>query len=167
MISGIEPAGSKGRAPTYQLKVGLRGTQPPIWRKLQVPGDANLGWLHAVLQVAMGWTDSHRHRFKLGSDCYSDTRHPFSEFEGDPEILEERKFSLEQLAPSEKDCFGCECDFGDSWEHEITVAKILSPDAAAATTAPLPVRRRIAAASGATRNSSRRWQTRNTRSTRA
>ena len=31
--------------------------------------------------------------------------------------------------------FGYEYDFGDSWEHQITVEKILPPDAAAATVA--------------------------------
>ena len=59
----------------------------------------------------------------------------FAEFEGDPEILEERKSTLRQIAPREQGAFGYEYDFGDSWEHEITVDKILPPDAAAATTA--------------------------------
>ncbi|MHB8522841.1 MAG: plasmid pRiA4b ORF-3 family protein [Limisphaerales bacterium] len=63
------------------------------------------------------------------------TRHHFAEFEGDPEILEERKFTLRQIAPREQHAFGYEYDFGDSWEHEITVDKILPPDAAASGTA--------------------------------
>ncbi|MCB1127831.1 MAG: plasmid pRiA4b ORF-3 family protein, partial [Verrucomicrobiae bacterium] len=66
---------------------------------------------------------------------YSDTRHHFAEFEGDPEILEERDCTLQQIAPSEHDTFDYEYDFGDSWEHELTVVKILSPDPASATTA--------------------------------
>lgn len=135
MISVIETAAGKGNAPIYQLKVVLLGSEPPVWRRLQVPSDAKLDWLHAVLQVAIGWTNSHLHQFRVGGDCYSDTRHNFAEFEGDPEILEARKFTLRQIAPREKDAFGYEYDFGDSWEHEITVEKILPPDAAAATTA--------------------------------
>ncbi|MEI8190589.1 MAG: plasmid pRiA4b ORF-3 family protein, partial [candidate division NC10 bacterium] len=50
-------------APIYHLKVSLKGVAPLIWRRLQVPGNANLGWLHAVIQVAMGWTNSHLHQF--------------------------------------------------------------------------------------------------------
>lgn len=38
---------------------------PPVWRRLEVPGNAHLGWLHAVLQVAVGWTNSHLHLFAL------------------------------------------------------------------------------------------------------
>ena len=135
MISAIETAAGKGNAPLYQLKVVLLGSKPPVWRRLQVPGDATLDWLHAVLQVAIGWTNSHLHQFKAGGNCYSDTRHNFAEYEGDPEILEARKFTLRQIAPRELDAFRYEYDFGDSWEHEITVDEILPPDAAAATTA--------------------------------
>ena len=56
-----QPANA-AQAPVYHLKVSLEGLEPAIWRRLQVPGDANLGWLHAVLQVAMGWTNSHMHQ---------------------------------------------------------------------------------------------------------
>lgn len=135
MISLTKPTVGKSKAPIYNLKVVLLGSKPPIWRRLQVPGDASLGWLHAVLQVAVGWTNSHLHQFKLGETCYSDTRHYSAEFEGDTEILEEHKFTLRQIAPREQDALGYEYDFGDSWEHEITVDKILPHDAAASTTA--------------------------------
>ncbi len=135
MISAIDFTVGKRSAPIYQLKVVLLGSKPPVWRRIQVPADARLDWLHAVLQVAIGWTNSHLHAFRVGEDCYSDTRHHFAEFEGDPEILEERKFALRQIAPREQDVFRYEYDFGDSWEHEITVDKVLPPDAAAATTA--------------------------------
>ena len=135
MISLIETTTGKGNAPICQLKVVLLGSKPSVWRRLQVPGDASLDWLHAVLQVAIGWTNSHLHQFKVGGDCYSDTRHHFAEYEGDPEILEARKFTLRQIAPRVQDAFGYEYDFGDSWEHEITVEKILPPDAVVAKTA--------------------------------
>jgi hypothetical protein len=133
MISIIETTAGKGNGPIYRLKIVLLGSKPPVWRRLQVPGDAKLDWLHAVLQVAIGWTNSHLHQFKVGEHYYSDTRVNFAEYEGDPEILEERKFTLQQIAPRERDAFGYEYDFGDSWEHQITVEKIRPPEAAAAT----------------------------------
>ena len=135
MISVIETASGKGTAPIYQLKVVLLASEPPVWRRMQVPGDARLDWVHAALQVVIGWTNSHLHQFKVGGHCYSDTRHHFAEFEGDPEILEERKFTLQQIAPCEQDTFRYEYDFGDSWEHEIRAEKILPPGAATVTTA--------------------------------
>ena len=128
MISHVENTASKGGAPIYQLNVVLLGAKPSIWRRLQVPGNANLGWLHAVLQVAMGWTNSHLHQFRLGEDCYSDTSSHYAEFEGDQEILEEHKFALQQLVSKEKDRLVYEYDFGDSWGHDVVVEKILPPD---------------------------------------
>ena len=89
MIANIETTGAQASASIYQLKGVLHGTKPPLWRRLQVPGNATLGWLHAALQVAMGWTNSHLHQFRVGELLYSDLRHNFPEFEGDPEILDE------------------------------------------------------------------------------
>ena len=135
MISAIETTAGNGDAPIYQLKIVLLDSGPPIWRRLQVPGDATLAWLHAVLQVAIGWTNSHLHQFRVGGHCYSDTRHNFAEYEGGPEILAASKFTLRQVAAREQDVLRYEYDFGDSWAHEITVEKVLPPAAAAATTA--------------------------------
>ena len=135
MISMTKTPAGKGNPSLYQVHVVLLGIEPPIWRRLCVPADAKLDWLHAVLQVALGWTNSHLHQFRVGKDYYSDTRHHFAELETGPQILEERKFALRQIAPHEQDAFGYDYDLGDSWEHAITVEKILPSDAAAARTA--------------------------------
>lgn len=128
MIALVEPAGVRIASPIFRLRVVLSGTKPVIWRLVQVPGTAKLGWLHAVLQVAMGWTNSHLHQFDVNGTLYSDTRHNYAEFEGDPEILEEWKFSLQQVAARAGETLGYEYDFGDSWRHEITIEQILPPD---------------------------------------
>ena len=135
MISQIETADGQGNALICQFEIVLLDSKPLIRRRLQVPGDADLGWLHAVIQVAMGWTNSHLHQFKTGGACYSDPRHHFSEFEGDPEILDERKFTLQQLARGAQDTLAYEYDFGDSWQHVITIEKILPPNSATSRTA--------------------------------
>ena len=41
------------RVPIYQIKVTLRGSRPPIWRRIQVPGDITLAELHDILQAVM------------------------------------------------------------------------------------------------------------------
>ena len=135
MISQIEPTVSKGNAPIYNLKIVLLGTKPPIWRQLQVPGDATLGWLHAVIQVAMGWTNSHLHHFLTTEARYSDPRHDEDMGFGEKPDCDETKAALMQVAAHEGAQFSYEYDFGDSWEHQITVAKILPADAAAAAMA--------------------------------
>ena len=111
------------------------GSEPPIWRMLQVPGDANLGWFHAVLQVAMGWTNSHLHQFLTRDARYSDPRCVEDTGFDDEPNRNEAEATLAQIAPDEGARFRYEYDFGDSWEHEITVARILPPDASGTTAA--------------------------------
>jgi hypothetical protein len=135
MIAIIEPTATKAGVPLYHLKVVLNGTKPLIWRRLQVPGNANLGWLHAAIQVAMGWTNSHLHQFRIGGQVCSDPAFQLGEPEDDPPVLDETKTILMKVAPRARAVVGYEYDFGDSWEHQITVEKILRPDFAAATTA--------------------------------
>lgn len=45
----------------YELHVELEDIQPRIWRKILVPGSIKLPQLHDLLQLVMGWTDSHLH----------------------------------------------------------------------------------------------------------
>jgi hypothetical protein len=101
-----------------------------------VPGNANLGWLHAVLQVAIGWTNSHLHHFFVGETRYSDPRFDDDmgiDVESDPD---EAKVTLAQAVPNTPGFqFEYEYDFGDSWEHEITVEKASPSDATASTIA--------------------------------
>ena len=127
--SGIPVA---GRGSIYHLKITLAEVKPPIWRRLRVPGEANLGWLHAVIQVAMGWTNSHLHQFTSGGTVYSDPGFDLDELEDDPKIFDERQATLQKIAPKLKSVLVYEYDFGDSWDHFITVEKILPPDPAVA-----------------------------------
>ena len=54
------------------LKVTLRGTKPPVWRRLAMPGTMTLGDLHRAIQAAMGWHDGHLHDFDIGGEQYGD-----------------------------------------------------------------------------------------------
>lgn len=110
----------------YQIKVTLRGSRPPIWRRIAVAGDTTLAKLHMILQVVMGWEDSHLHQFIVGKTYYS---------EPDPDgaaigfvTKNEKKVKLAQLGLKEKSKFIYEYDFGDSWEHDLLVEKIMPPE---------------------------------------
>lgn len=110
----------------YQLKVTLKNTRPPIWRRVLVPGNVSLEKLHDILQVVMGWEDYHLHQFIVG-DTYYGTRDPDAGIWG-MEARSERAARLSQVAPAEKSKFTYEYDFGDSWYHDILVEKITPPE---------------------------------------
>jgi len=105
----------------YQLKVTLKNSKPPIWRRIQVNSDINLYRLHQNLQVMMGWTDSHLHQFIVHGEYYG-TPDP------DFEVTNEKSIKLDRVVSEAGDKFFYEYDFGDSWEHSILVEKILQPE---------------------------------------
>ncbi len=103
---------------TYQLKVTLMGTDPPIWRRLIVPGDTTLRRLDRIIQAAMGWTNCHLHTFTVGGVVYA---------EPDPEweVSDERRVRLADVAREEGEAFVYEYDLGDSWRHQVLVEKVI------------------------------------------
>jgi len=113
-------------AQIYQLKVTLLGARPSIWRRVHVPGAVNLEKLHRIIQCAMGWTNSHMHQFKVGKTYYG-TTYP-DDFDGTTETKDERKNNLSEILTKLKAKLVYEYDFGDSWEHEVLLEKILSPE---------------------------------------
>jgi hypothetical protein len=117
-------------APLYQLKVEAMGIEPPVWRRLLVRGDMNLGLLHAVIQVAMGWTNSHLHQFTVGDVRYSDPRIDEDMGSDVPPCRDENKTTLIETVPLEGMTFTYEYDFGDSWDHLVTVEEVHRPEAA-------------------------------------
>ena len=104
----------------FQLKVTLKGLQPPVWRRLQVASTDSLEDFHLVLQIAMGWADEHLHQFVKGRDYYGE---PNEEY--DTGILDEADYRLEHVFNKVKDKIIYEYDFGDGWVHEIVLEKIL------------------------------------------
>jgi len=107
--------------PMYELMITL--SDLPVWRRILVRGDMNLGLLHAVIQVAMGWTNSHLHQFFIGEKCYTDLL-TCDEMDSDSEYIDEEKTFLKRVAPRKNASILYEYDFGDSWVHTIMVEEI-------------------------------------------
>lgn len=108
----------------YQLKITLRGvTKPPVWRRIAVPAGLTLDLLHEVIQQAMGWEDGHLHVFSTPRRDYGIP---------DPELghADERKATVAKVLarPGATMCYTY--DFGDDWEHDIVLEKVLPPDPA-------------------------------------
>ena len=123
-----EPSGAvamnrdQGRGVVVQIKVKLRGvSKPPVWRRLQVRADTPLDRLHEAIVAAFGWADYHMHVFRSGPEEFGVP---------DPELgfIDERRVSLGQLIGGVGDQLLYTYDFGDDWEHEITVEELLDPD---------------------------------------
>jgi len=106
----------------YQLKITLVESKPKIWRKILVNPDVLLVDLHRIIQTTMGWTNSHLHQFNDGNYDYAP-----KEFELEYS-KNSRTVKLNKLMKKEKDVLLYEYDFGDGWEHEIILEKIIEED---------------------------------------
>ena len=111
----------------YQLKITLRDIRPPIWRRVQVRSDVTLSHLHWVIQLSMGWTNSHLHSFTIHGQEYGVPMPEMGFEELEPE--DERSVKLSSFIPGVKFKFLYLYDFGDSWEHEVLVEKVLTAEA--------------------------------------
>lgn len=105
----------------YQLKIALIGSKPPIWRRILLADSTPLPVFHTVLQIAMGWEEAHLHQFKMGNTFYGVPDPDFTFVD----VRDEAEYKLNQLLRQEKDALIYEYDFGDSWEHKVTLEKIL------------------------------------------
>jgi hypothetical protein len=105
-----------------EIKIALIGIEPAIWRRLQVPNSVTLNRLHQIVQVAMGWEDSHLHRFLLGKR----ERGPGYR----PEVLDEALTLLEAASSQQPKPIRYEYDFGDDWVHDVQVERAFAPESA-------------------------------------
>ena len=104
----------------YQFKVVLRGISPIIWRRLLLRSDHSIADLHYTIQIAMGWSDSHLHRFHIHGKDYGVAHEGGLTFSDDPEHVR-----LGQLGFRLRERFSYEYDFYDNWKHDIRLEKVL------------------------------------------
>jgi hypothetical protein len=133
------------RAPTsasrYVMRVDLKGAKPPIWRRLSLPIDASFFDLHAAIQDAMGWHDSHLHCFEIaeGREILFTVERNTSTLDAHPMLANrpkrpELRTTLREVVGRGHKTIRYVYDFGDDWVHDIKIEKTLP----GATANPLP-----------------------------
>jgi hypothetical protein len=115
-----------------QLRVELQHLKPAIWRRLLVPAAITLARLHKVLQIAMGWTDSHLHEFEIAGTRYGI---PDPDWPDSPPVTPESRVTLAQAIAPGVEQFAYLYDFGDDWAHTVRVEAVLDN----AMNAPAPI----------------------------
>lgn len=102
----------------YQLKITIRGSKPPIWRRVIVPENIAFCDLDDIVEKLFGWTHSHMYEFYIKDWNMRFTGAPLMEEEDNAEECVDSWMRV-----------GSEIiytyDFGDSWEHLIQIEKIV------------------------------------------
>jgi Plasmid pRiA4b ORF-3-like protein len=111
---GPAPRRIASKIKIFQLKITLAGVHQPVWRRVLVPGEMTLAELHDIVQIAMGWTDSHLHEFELGDARYGTLDPDW----GRDDVKDEAQLKLFRLAAAGSR-FRYRYDFGDYWRHDI------------------------------------------------
>ena len=122
-MTQLSPASTPDRlAVGYQLKIHLLGISPHICRRVLVRDDTTLAELHHVFQVVMGWENWHLHSFKLWGKEYGIPYAGGTYFADDA-----RRVHLSDFPWRVNDKFTYTYDFGDYWQHQVRVEKLLPP----------------------------------------
>lgn len=99
------------------LRVELVGVEPLVWRRVRVAPGVTLAELHRVLQVAMGWQDTHLHQFRIGRLWIGQPDRQ----EGDKDLQDEREWTIADVVKAGVHEFDYLYDFGDDWTHRLVI----------------------------------------------
>ncbi len=109
----------------YQLKITIKGSKPPIWRRVVVPEKITFGDLDNIIECVFGWTHSHLYEFQIKSEDICFMPDPeFDQEDAESELIDEWMWEENKLMYV--------YDFGDWWEHTILVEKIVDYDSRSA-----------------------------------
>jgi len=122
-VEGVRRLGAENKFTVYEMKVRIKGARPAIWRRFRVSGNITFYKLHRILQEVMGWSDYHLYEFRVGKLLLGEPDPDYS-----PETKSARRVRLSEILIRETAQFIYIYDFGDYWEHEVTVERILSSD---------------------------------------
>jgi hypothetical protein len=103
------------------VRIELGDTDPLIWREIEVPTSVTLKVLHDIIQAVMGWFDYHLWEFTIAKQRYG---LPMDEDWGTAPRIEAAKVRLRDVLKPRKTTIDYLYDFGDSWEHRLTVTGI-------------------------------------------
>jgi hypothetical protein len=100
----------------YEITIELNGTDPKIWRRIQVNSDISLNELHHIIQITMGWTNSHLYSFTIDVIEYSLKDYDYDNHKyGNARAYRIKEFKNEPIEYL--------YDFGDYWEHSVQIVK--------------------------------------------
>lgn len=105
-------------AGVYQMYGEIEGIKPKIWRRFKVNDSYTLFDLGNVINYMFDWLGMHLSEFRINDSSYGLVELEAS-FESD--MKDSRKFRLRDLDLKKGMKFTYIYDFGDWWEHIITV----------------------------------------------
>ena len=114
------------REPIAKLSIRLHGIWPPVWRRIDVPLSMTLRTLHETIQGCFGWTSNHLYKFDVDDAHYGE---PDPDYAPEHQLLRADAKRLSALVKAGHRRLAYVYDFGDYWEHNLTIEKLTTGDA--------------------------------------
>lgn len=105
------------KAKIYTFIIELDGSNPAIWRRFKVFDNLKMDVFHQVLQIIMGWHDSHLHEFIISKNSYG----LIDPDDDNGNMVDESKFRINDLINKSGQKFQYIYDFGDDWNHRLVL----------------------------------------------
>ncbi|MBT3464336.1 plasmid pRiA4b ORF-3 family protein [archaeon] len=110
----------------FQFKITLKGITPAIYRKIQIVNSCTFWDLHVAIQDSMGWLDYHLHNFEVLNPITNALENITICSEDDEKLSSEKK--VKDYIDKNNNKMLYLYDFGDCWEHNIKLEKILNKE---------------------------------------
>lgn len=104
----------------YEFRVSLKYLDPAVWRTFVVPNDLTFDQFHQVLQIVMGWTNSHLHSFR-----WRDIEIGVPDPEWNHPLLDGSVVRIADLGLRKRSKLVYAYDFGDDWIHDLVIERVL------------------------------------------
>ncbi len=111
----------------YQLKIAIKNSKPPIWRRCIIPAGITFSQLCVILNEVMGWSGYHLSEFEFYHlQLQLQEKDDFNDFMPiwDFDLLDSSKTYINEYMEQQK-WFTYTYDFGDDWQHRVTIEKII------------------------------------------
>jgi hypothetical protein len=108
----------------YTLRIELEGSEPLVWRELEVPSGLSLTSLAQAILLAMGWDEDHLHQFigKNRDYYFTSVNDPGDSFFSNTK--DGSRYSISHLLPEKGSSTKFEYDYGDSWYHTVKLTEV-------------------------------------------
>lgn len=111
-----------------RIRITLDGSDPVIWRRIELPLSNSLKTLHLAVQAVMLFENYHLFRFDVGEASYGI---PLDDDWMDPPTRDAANIRLGKLIERGVTAFTYTYDFGDDWRHSIEIEGAFPADSEA------------------------------------
>jgi hypothetical protein len=107
------------------VRIELKGSDPLIWRHVEVPTSIALKTLHFIIQASLGWLNCHLWEFSIAKQRYGP---PMDKGSGTKPRIDASRIRLRDVLKPLETSIDYIYDFGDCWEHRLTVTNVRTGD---------------------------------------